>query len=546
MKIIIINNASKIIFFLLPIFYFFAYAPYGQENNDTGFILGLAWQVFNGASLYEDIIYIRPPISPLLHSVLFYLPWDAAAITSRALFYIQVFVYNLLTVRLFVSDFNSSSVAYYIGAISFIFCVHTFPPMAWHTVDGIFFSVIGIYLVLSSSRDISFGGFFGALALFAAALSKQPFYAIPIAVVVYLLAEQGRFRRAALVSMLLISFVFIFIFALKLSGTYDQFLTLTSGQTSLRDLLSVGLISFLRDLFSKTGVLVFTGFGFFVLISYVLRDSNKENIAIYFYLAAVAWLALIPLVSYYVRGTYLQIGAIIDIPFLLAGILAATLFFFRRYRWLNISILLLFVSWSSSISWGNQTTALYSAPIFFLFGLCLLRCYDKHDPLALTAKGVTFGLVMISFWVGFQHPYNLEYKAKRSEMTLDLGKVFPAFKYIKVDKKTYDQYSELKKLVSTYGGTYVVLPNMPLAHLVTGTLNPIGVDWPMNAEINNDASKVLQRIESSGVIVFVLRETSPDPRSAGKYGSLVTMSILKNWEKIANFEYFDVYKKPSF
>ena len=104
-----------------------------------------------GGSLYDQIIYVRPPISPILHSFVFYPPFSSLPIFIDRLFvFVQIAVYSVLSAvfvkRLFAWD-NTFTVI--VSALCFVFSVHAFPPMAWHTIDGIFFSVIALYLYRS-------------------------------------------------------------------------------------------------------------------------------------------------------------------------------------------------------------------------------------------------------------------------------------------------------------------------------------------------------------------------------------------------------------
>jgi hypothetical protein len=220
------------------------------------------------------------------------------------------------------------------------------------------------------------------------------------------------------------------------------------------------------------------------------------------------------------------------------------LFFFNSQSWLKIALLLLFVSWSASISWGYQTTALFATPFIFVFGLFLLKDYDGNSRAVFAVQSLVLILALVVFFSGYKHPYNLEYKSERSAMKNDLGTIFTSLKYIKCDNKTYDQYSEFRDIYQKYGDNFVVLPNIPLAHAITGTKNPVGTDWPMNAEINNYTDEVFGLLESKNVTVFYLRDAKPSPASPGRYGSEVTVQVLNNWERIETLSYFDVYKKP--
>ena len=59
MKDLDLNAYSfKAIFLLLPFLYALLFAPYGFGSHDTGYILGLSWQFFNGSIPYSEIIYV--------------------------------------------------------------------------------------------------------------------------------------------------------------------------------------------------------------------------------------------------------------------------------------------------------------------------------------------------------------------------------------------------------------------------------------------------------------------------------------------------------
>ena len=146
----------KYFFFALPFVYAIMFAPFGFESYDSGFILGLSWQFVSGSVPYSDIIYVRPPVSYFFHSLFFLFNNDYTIIIDRVFFYFETAIYSYLSILLLAKKFKRESYIYiyFLSCISFILSVHTFPPMAWHTVDGIFFCVIGVFLVLNSNRNL--------------------------------------------------------------------------------------------------------------------------------------------------------------------------------------------------------------------------------------------------------------------------------------------------------------------------------------------------------------------------------------------------------
>ena len=77
----------KIIFTLFVISYAILYSLDGFDDADRGYTLALSWRIFNGEIPYRDIILVRPPFSPLFHSIFLY--------------FIKISVIPLLTTKIF-------------------------------------------------------------------------------------------------------------------------------------------------------------------------------------------------------------------------------------------------------------------------------------------------------------------------------------------------------------------------------------------------------------------------------------------------------------
>ena len=46
-------------------------------------------------------------------------------------------------------------------------------------------------------------------------------------------------------------------------------------------------------------------------------------------------------------------------------------------------------------------------------------------------------------------------------------------------------------LITKYGNNFTVFPGSTLIHYLSGTNNPIGIDWVLNAEVSNQYEKLL-------------------------------------------------------
>lgn len=60
---------GSLLFLLLPLIYFLLFGFDGFADTDQGFVPGLAWRVKLGQWPYRDFVYVRPPLTPVLHAL---------------------------------------------------------------------------------------------------------------------------------------------------------------------------------------------------------------------------------------------------------------------------------------------------------------------------------------------------------------------------------------------------------------------------------------------------------------------------------------------
>src|ERR1039457_6609581 len=88
---------KELIPILIAVVYFVVFGRYGYSDTDDGFMTGFVWRVFNGATIYKDFIYVRTPLTPLIHAGIMHLvPLNYYIVSERALFYITVLFYSYL------------------------------------------------------------------------------------------------------------------------------------------------------------------------------------------------------------------------------------------------------------------------------------------------------------------------------------------------------------------------------------------------------------------------------------------------------------------
>jgi len=536
---------------ILVILYCFLYAPIGLENNDGGFILGLAHQFSEGAQIYGEIVYIRPPASIILHSLSFTTPFDVAPIlTSRIFYFVQIGAYSAIT-SLLVSDhfkFRPAS-SFFLASLCFIFNAHNFPPMAWHTVDGIFFSVLALFLATlaqaGSTSTIIGKSFLAFVFAFFAALSKQPFYIAPL-LVVFVLIYPLSVRRIVMTAVAGLSSAIAVYACLAWLLNVDEMLHAIGSQTNLRDLISAGVLNYARDWYGLRSLASVGPLALVLLIWSFGRLAGKEisprPLQLALALSATIFLASM-LQMFLTTDRWVSPMAMLDSLFTVTALVSLLETFRTRQRIWVVLTALHGISWAASISWGYTTVALFSAPSIIVVALAsvdLAKGLKKHA--AISAVGM--GSAIAIFFVGHQFLYSLEGPVKRSDVFVNIGAEFPALTGIRVTVAQADALRELRSLKSRLGENLVVMPNWPLYNTIFGGLNPLGMDWLLNTEVGPFDQAIRSRLDALDY-VLVFRNASPSPESEGRFGSEITQSVTQNWvlDDDAGM-YFQVYSNP--
>lgn len=176
-------------YWLLPLAYAWAYAPFGLNTTDGGFLTGLAWQVLSESEIHA--VYVRPPIPVWLRSLeMTILPDQWAILGQRWVFFFKVAFYKFTRSSRFLWPHSTRWV---FAVAAYIVSVHTYPPMAWHTIDGLMFGAMGLYFSFNANHYRSWWAAGCCIAL--AMLCKQSFY--PLIGVVFLAAWEESGRKAA-------------------------------------------------------------------------------------------------------------------------------------------------------------------------------------------------------------------------------------------------------------------------------------------------------------------------------------------------------------
>ena len=70
----------------------------------------------------------------------------------------------------------------------------------------------------------------------------------------------------------------------------------------------------------------------------------------------------------------------------------------------------------------------------------------------------------------------------------------------------------------------------------------MGIDWPLDVEINNEAQKLIEQLSNKNTIVFI-ENTGFSKQELEGYE--IKFYIEKNWKLVEKNKYFNVYSLPN-
>ena len=507
-----------------------AYAPYGDSGNDEGFILGLSWRVANGQLPYRDFIYIRPPGSILLHALpMLALPARHVVLFERYLFFFIVAFYGYLAAATLDRTFGLAGLGLdrlLLSAAGLVLSVQGFPPMAWHTVDGLLLGSAAVYLLVCARSAA--GVVAGGLLLFLSATCKQSFFFLVPFALIHTALTRSR-RDLALLAGTLAGLSVASAAALSQLGLLEQALGQWTGQTRLDSLFNAGAISYVKQpaMILIPGVLAWVGLS--RLRSFLGRDPLPR--------AAIPYVGFVGVLGV-AAAAWLWHGRFQPPPFNFPAILflsAAVPLAFERGREALTLGLLLGLAWCASLSWGYQTPVLFSLP--GLFGaLYFGRKYCGTNPRRLAGL-VLLAALAIQF-LAYQFPYG---DARRSLLVHPAGDAFPRLRGVHTSISHQRRYAELAALRERYGDRFTVLPGLPLAHFLTDSEPLLPVDWSRNSETDGRTAELIRRLEGERLWVF-LETDAPGLCRGGAACSDLAWHVREHWQAVEHGEYFVVYR----
>lgn len=548
-------------FFALGLGLFLLNGWHGFHPTDQEFVLAYSWRILNGEVPYRDFLYARTPLTPYLHVPELLLPEGWAIQASRLVYYLELAAAAALPSlwaarRLGV---HATPRALALAAAFFFLAVHNFPPMPWPTVDAVALASAGVTAFLfslgGSAARRTWLRVLASTFIALAVLAKQTFAPLALLLVAYGAAESIRQRswRPVLGSAVPgASIAIAAAIALAAAGAFGELMHQIVEPARLResasipwsgDLIRGGVTLYLDALHPALLIGMLAAFS---LARWRTAGPLGGRVAALALLAALIGLTLWLLVDPLTAGRQLW--------WVLAALFLGELGSRDgddRHAALGLGALLA-TAWCASLSFAYLTPllGLGASGIFVERALGRVAWPRLTLAVTLTAAFVVGAVGLLNV----ERPYR---DLSREAQTEDLGAVYPRYGRLYTNAGNADRLRELRDLVERHalvpGHEFVVMPDHPLIHYLTGTQAPLSLDWIQPQEYLGRGDRLRAELDARRPIVLIQREPSPavgpssvpiapcgDPPDRQE----IVLTVAATWRLIAEGRYFCVYEAP--
>lgn len=533
---------SKVLFFSLPLLYFVLYGFWGFSETDGCFIPALSYRVVSGEIPHQDFFYVRPALSPLLHSLeLLLLPDNLEMIGLRFVAYLMMGASIWLALESLKSQFDFKAIGispWVLGTLAFAFSMHNFPPMPWHTLDGIFFACLGFFLLTRGSGAAWIAS--GMVAMVLSAFAKQPFAVSPVVglgMLFFLYPRREVLKGLAWAAGVGVLAVGIFLLWDSTGSVRTAMLSQISGSSKPEDLKFGAIGTYIRP----TLMWVVPVAVLWVLLHYVVRLKQTGLLMAGILIGGISAWSVFQAYSIHVGQHFIapRFGfyhALLAGAFMVIGMQLVQRKDVKPMALLGAMAL---VSWASAVSWGYAYPVLFCLPALMAVAYFIGRVNNFRVPyLAYAASAL---IVLAAFFASNRYPYM---DAHRPLLTHHLGDVFPRLSHIYTNQTSYNKHVAFKELYEKYGDNFAVLPGFPLAHYLTQTKPTIQLDWEHDGELMFDVGTkaILERLSAQQTIVFVEKDSKAEAfLPPGNYKCSPLEHILGHWHQVDENAFFEVW-----
>jgi hypothetical protein len=520
----------------------------GYSPADDGLILALARRLVSGEVPHRDFISVRPVGSGLVHAP-FLLAGELGYWTSRWFVWCQFGAIAWACVRILESYTQPlGGRRFPLTVLAFIATAHYMPPMAWHTIDGVCTTCMGVALVRTRA---GWARTLGYVLIGFSCICKQGF--VVSATVTFVALGGHRSLRHA-VAVLAPGALYIIVLGLAGAlGDAVQQLTMTSGP------LLDGVYEMYTGLNSLVGIVL----GILVLL--VDRTALPfgraaarghapagERWAGY---RAARWaraLVVAPLFfGLFVRVLPWPIPLALPMySFTLVAYLAIALVA-QRGEHRRLILIALALGVAASLSHGYLTPAIASGML--VIAVTLPRSDRLADGLLPDAALLGITALALAAFITVRTQY--VYLDDARHLTHELGATLPGGRLLRTNEHTHAFLADLRRTsdaVTARGRRYAIVPDAAGWWAFATQRNPLDVDWWIDVELGFDdpalVHRALNALEAQrGHITVLVQKYGTDALATelvpvSDEDSSILPYLRAHWREVGETAFFRLYE----
>jgi hypothetical protein len=497
--------------------------------TDDGLFLGMSWRIFHGEIPHREFIYLRPPLTPIIHTIWYWFPERLTFPLARASFYLWhcliVVTAFFFGARRFCHNRESCLVLAAFAVLGFFWGMHNMPAMPWYTVDSVLFCSLGLLVIawgLERRESMRWPLLWGGILLGLAPWSKQNFAILPIWVGFFLgfqtLIRKVRWREILPFAVGVAIPSVLFVLFLQANGALANFVEQIRAVSSVRavtrsaigDYLDSNYLDFHSGLFLVALVLG-------VLAAVVTPLWNR-----WAKLPASVLLALgIGGAGFFCcwRAGYLLFTALV--AFILASLLRIWIVGKEKTEdgkfvclcFLGLSSIVL--AWTSQVSWAWRVPLVAFGNLLVVTGMIAVSEEGQYKwVLHKPTKAVVYCLLGLAVGMTFYRVETLRWKTAYKDRSVfirgvqdcNLASIFPRFgHYLYTNQTTCHRFQILKDILTELDSTLrvVVMPEFPLIYYLSDRRNPVGIDWWWPPDYQTFEAKLQEQLRLHSDVVLL-------------------------------------------
>ncbi|TWP25139.1 hypothetical protein ETU10_00450 [Apibacter muscae] len=516
--------------------YFAILLIYNIDFIDSGFIISYVQRVKEGQIIYKDFDYVRPFGSIIFWDIIITPFWHLKSYLGIILRLLIIFEI-LIIIQIFFAGLKNIGVKIKNYKLSFLFCsvliIHTFNLMPWHTIDGIFFLSFAFLFFTKEKFILSI-----VFACIAATM-KQSFYLdfvlifiINIICIFYQLKKNEIKVKSLKIEYFFIGVILIILslvnFKYRLHNNIELFFEQTHVNNSTSSFLKAGFKNFLFSEYNFRVIL----FSAMLLVVIIQKMNRKSTFKLYNFIIIIAIfiLYLLPMLKHLLFGFNIEFEGSKTIYLLLLALFLRDLRTYITYDIKKILalIILFFITWSISISWGYSNVLLMLPILVFAFD-DNFRISEKINYL------VTIIVVVIFIIYRLISPY-------ANKNILEINYVFvnekiPIYSGMLISEKSYDYIKEAQALQNKYENS-IFLPGSPIFEVMFNK-NLNRSPWEMDVEYPSWKKDYKQLSKKN--IYYILDKKEIINSKTGFFKSSFTQMVKHNKTLIDSTNFYYIY-----